>query len=274
MKRDIITIDQKKCNGCAACIPNCPEGALQIINGKACLVSDLLCDGLGACIKRCPQDAITIEQLESKPYDERQVMEHIVRQGADVVRAHLKHLSEHGQHAFLGEAISFLTEAGIAIPDYTRDAAKPVACGCAGSQPKTIERPAAGSTSTAAAEVSSQLATWPVQLHLVNPRAAYLKKADLLIAADCTAFAYGNFHQRFMRGRVPIIFCPKLDHAAEAYTEKLAQVIALNDIASVTLVRMEVPCCDLESIVTAAIKSSGKQVIIKEYTISIDGSII
>lgn len=273
MKRDIIKIDETKCNGCGMCIPNCPEGAMQIIDGKARLISDLFCDGLGACIGHCPQGAITIEQRESVPYDERRVMDNIVKAGPAVTAAHLKHLKDHAQTDYLAQALAYLKEKNIAVP-----AEEPMKehepCGCPGSQAHDLRHRAPAPAGTAG-PVPSELNQWPIQLHLINPQAPYFKNADLVVAADCVPFAYGDFHRRFLKGKMLVNFCPKLDDAADVYVAKLAALFAHNDIKSVTLVHMEVPCCfGVEKIVTEAIRQSGKNVIIKEYTVSIQGEIL
>ncbi|MGA2090266.1 MAG: 4Fe-4S binding protein [Endomicrobiales bacterium] len=273
MKRDIIKIDEEKCNGCGMCIPNCPEGALQIIEGKIRLISDLFCDGLGACIGHCPQGAISIEQRDSQPYDERQVMANIVKAGPAVTAAHLKHLKDHGQTEFLNQALTYLRQNNIAVPPESTSEEK-APCGCPGSAMKDLRasRPAKGET---CGPVLSELAQWPIQLHLINPQAPYFKNAELVIAADCVPFAFGDFHQRFLKGKKLIIFCPKLDDSAEVYISKLTELFKVNNIKSVTLVHMEVPCCfGVEKYVTEAISQSGKNVILKEYTISLTGEIV
>lgn len=276
MKRKIIKIDEEKCTGCGDCIPNCPEGALQIIDGKARLISDLFCDGLGACIGTCPQGAITIEEREAEKYDERKVMANIVKMGANVIQAHLKHLKEHNEIGYYTEAINFLKEKNIEIPSKEGEKEHSHQGGsCPGSRimdfrnskPKTAEN----TTVTHTSEINN----WPIQLQLINPNAPYLKNADLLIAADCVPFTYANFHQRFLKGKVLIIFCPKLDVTIEQYINKLTEIFKNQDIQSITLLHIEVPCCfGVESIVKEALTRAGKTIIIKEYTISLQGEII
>ena len=269
MKRDIIKINKEKCNGCGDCIPGCPEGALQVIDGKARLISDLFCDGLGACIGTCPQDAIEIEQREAVPYDEINVMENIVKEGPNVIKAHLKHLNDHGQNDFLKQAKDFLTERNIKIPEYESGT---VPGTCPGSMEMELEKPVSGGE---APVYSAELRNWPVQLQLLNPNAPYFKNADLLIAADCAPFAYANFHQRFLKNKILIIFCPKLDKTIEQYVDKLAEIFKNQDIKSISIVHMEVPCCSgIEVIVKRALEKSKKNIIIKDYTISIKGEII
>jgi NAD-dependent dihydropyrimidine dehydrogenase PreA subunit len=307
MKRKIISIDENKCTGCGQCIPDCPEGALQLIEGKARLVSDLFCDGLGACIGTCPEGAITVIEREAEAYDEKAVMATIVRQGKAVIRAHLEHLVGHGQKALYDTAIEYLIENTIAIPEHDNaaypgkkrhagqpapiqpvkglpagtcppgpDAHHPFA-GCPGSAARSIPRgdgtggkprqPAGGFT-------SSELRQWPVQLKLLNPAAPYFDNADLLIAADCVPFAYAEFHAEFLKDRIVIIFCPKLDSDIDGYITKLAEIFTLHPIKSITVVHMEVPCCGgVGYIVDKALALSGKKIPVNDRTVLIDGGI-
>jgi NAD-dependent dihydropyrimidine dehydrogenase PreA subunit len=270
MKRDIIRINNEKCTGCGSCVTGCPEGALQLIDGKARVVSDLFCDGLGACIGDCPEGAIDIETREAEPYDEHTAIEKIAKAGPNVIKAHLQHLKNHGQKDLVNEAIDFLEECNIEIPDYEGEK---MACGCPGSMALDLRRsdnqPHEQGIST------SELGNWPIQLQLLNPNAPYLKNAELLLAADCAPFAYANFHQRFMKGKVLIIFCPKLDKTIEEYVDKLSEIFQKQDIKSISIVHMEVPCCSgIEIIVKSALEKAQKNVIIKDYTVSINGEII
>lgn len=272
-KRKIITIDEEKCNGCGLCIPNCPEGAIQIINKKARLISDLFCDGLGACLGKCPQGAISIEEREAVDYDERKVMENIVKQGKDVIAAHLKHLAEHNQKEYLKEAVNFLKERGIDMKlENTEDAKN---SGCPGMRMADLRKKVQTQNSNIANHIEPQLNQWPIQLHLLNPNAPYFRDADLLFAADCVPFSYANFHNKFLKDKILVIFCPKLDGSNEAYVEKIAQILKINNIKSITMIHMEVPCCfGVVNIVQEALKESGKNIIIKEYTISLQGEIV
>ena len=275
MKRDIIKIDEERCTGCGQCIPNCPEGALQVIDGKARLVSDLSCDGLGACIGHCPEDAISIERREAEPYDERKVMETIVEAGPNVIRAHLDHLASHGQDAYRAQAAAYLREKGIPEP---APAAKAQDGGCPGARImdfRANEKAGPGEQPEGGAAPESQLRQWPVQLHLLNPHAPYFRGADLLVAADCVPFAYPGFHQRFLKGKALVVFCPKLDRSDEIYVEKLAEIIKHNDIKSITVLHMEVPCCfGTTRLVEEALKRSGKKVAVKDQTVSIRGELV
>ncbi len=268
-KRKIIKIDEKKCNGCGLCMPNCPEGALQIIDKKARLISDLFCDGLGACIGHCPQGAITIEEREAQAYSERKVMENVVKQGSNVIRAHLEHLGEHGETKYLQEAIDFLKENKIEVPQL-KDTQKNLPCGCPGSKVVDFRKEKARESSSGARQVS-ELGQWPIQLRLVPAFAPYLQNADLLIAADCVPFSYANFHADFLKGRTLLVGCPKFDDL-DAYQEKISQIIEHNNLKSITYVHMEVPCCfGLIDVIREAIENSGKKVPFKEVTISISG---
>ncbi len=272
MKRDIISIDEEKCTGCGNCVTGCPEGALQVIDGKARIISTLFCDGLGACIGECPEGAIEIEKRESEPYDEYKVMENIVKAGSNVIKVHLKHLNDHGQKEYLNQAINFLKEKNIKIPDYEEEG--PLPCACPGSMTQDLSENRQKSTNKPQI-LSAELKNWPVQLQLLNPDAPYLKNADLLISADCAPFAYVNFHQRFLKNKVLIIFCPKLDKTIDQYVDKLAEIFEKQNIKSISIVHMEVPCCSgIEVIVKRALEKSQKNIIIKDYTISIAGEII
>ncbi len=268
MKRDVIRIDENKCTGCGDCIPGCPEGAIQVVDGKARLISDLFCDGLGACIGTCPQDAILIEQREAQEYDEKKVMENIIKGGPNVIKAHLQHLNDHGQKKYLNQALNVLENSNIDVPDYEHE--KSFACGCPGSREIDLNGSVTGRNEPVI--LSAELRNWPVQLQLLNPNASYLKNADLLIAADCVPFAYPNFHQEFLKGKVLIILCPKLDKTIEEYVEKLAEIFTLQNINSISIVHMEVPCCSgIGVIVKRALEQAKKNIEITNYTISING---
>lgn len=279
-KRKIIKIDSGKCNGCGLCLPNCPEGALQIIDGKARLISDLFCDGLGACIGHCPQGAIQIEEREAGAYDEKKVMANIVKEGRNVIKAHLEHLKEHNQVRYFKEAVDYLKEQGIKNPLLEECAHGAVAgrhgglSACPGSKvidfrEKKEALPVRGGA--VCAKVESELRQWPVQIMLVPPFAPYLDNADLLIAADCVPFAYAGFHSDLLKGRALLVGCPKLDDV-QAYQEKFTQILKNNNVKSITYAHMEVPCCfGLVGVIKDAIAASGKAVPFKEAIISIRG---
>ena len=279
MKRNIIKIDEDKCNGCGMCIPNCPEGALQIIDEKARLVSDLFCDGLGACLGHCPLGAITVEEREAEPYDERRVMENVVKQGPNVIKAHLNHLKDHGETNFYQEAVAYLEEHNIQLPSEKKEehSHRHIPGGCLGAAAMKLERPLETDHSGGSFQKlpASQLRNWPVQLQLLNPNAPYLRGADILVAADCVPFAYAGFHQRFLKDKVVITFCPKLDQTIEQYVQKLAAIFAHQEIRSVSVVHMEVPCCSgTVRIIQEALELAQKVIPVKQYTISINGEII
>jgi NAD-dependent dihydropyrimidine dehydrogenase PreA subunit len=311
MKRKIISIDETKCTGCGQCIPDCPEGALQLIDGKARLVSDLFCDGLGACIGTCPEGAISVIERVAVPYDEKIVMTNIVKQGEPVIRAHLEHLASHGQRELYNEAIEFLIEQDYPIPEhegpeYREKTAAPCAghpeagrvgegvchpkppasfAACPGAAARSIPRPAGagplpkprppGQGSRKILEDTvSELRQWPVQLSLLNPAAPYFENADLLVSADCVPFAYPGFHANLLQGKILIIFCPKLDADTEGYIEKLAEIFRIHAIKSITVARMEVPCCGgVRYIVEKALEKAGVTIPLAEKTITINGSL-
>ena len=274
-KRKIIKIDEEKCNGCGLCIPNCPEGAIQIIDGKAHLISDLFCDGLGACLGHCPQGAITIEEREAQEYDERKVMENIARQGKNVIKAHLEHLRDHNEKEYLRQAIDFLKEKNINVPfeEVKRHSGHThSSSGCPSAKIMDFrKKEEAAQEDKPFLKTQSQLKTWPVQIMLVPPFAPYLNNTDLLIAADCVPFAYADFHQDLLREKVLLVGCPKLDDM-QVYQEKINQILKQNNIKSITYAHMEVPCCfGLVSIIKQAISQSGKNIPFKEIIISIKG---
>jgi len=278
-KRKIIKIMHEKCNGCGLCIPNCPEGALQIIDGKARLISDLFCDGLGACLGHCPEGAIIIEEREAEKYDEKKVMANIVKQGKNTIKAHLIHLRDHGENELLRLAIEYLSENNpeINVPELVHgEEMHGHGGGCPGSKVKDMrgrgsEVSKSGGLAKTEEGNTPEIQNWPVQIKLVPVHAPYFNGADLLIAADCVPFAYPKFHQDLLKGRIVLIGCPKLDDNA-FYAEKLGQIIKENDIKSVTVAHMEVPCCfGILQSVEAAIEASGKNIAMKEATIATNG---
>jgi ferredoxin len=261
-------------------VPACHEGAIKIIDGKARLAGDSLCDGLGACLGECPQGAITIEEREADGYDEIEALENILKEGPEAVRAHLKHLEDHGQTGYLKEAKRYLQTKEEAVAHDNKTAGSS-ACGCPGSAMRDFRgkvKAAFAATpdpSAAQGPARSELQQWPIQLRLLNPRAPFFQNADLVVSADCVPFTYADFHRKFLKGKILVMFCPKLDEDLEEYVEKLAVIFKENDIKSVTIIRMEVPCCGgTEKIVEEALKRSGKNVILRGYTISLEGEII
>ena len=232
MIRRIIQIDREKCNGCGACAEACHEGAIAMVDGKAELMRDDYCDGLGDCLPACPTGAITFVEREAAAYDEQTVMENKQKK---------------------------MRKEGMTLP-----------CGCPGSQSRQIKRAEDPHAGAQCAVQESRLSQWPVQIKLVPVNAPYFDGAKLLIAADCTAYAYAAFHERFMRGHITLVGCPKLDSVD--YAEKLTEIIRKNDVKSVTVVRMEVPCCGgLERAAVTALKNSGKFIPWQVVTVTLDG---
>lgn len=283
MKREIIKIDEEKCNGCGLCIPSCPEGALQIIDGKARLVSDLMCDGLGACIGECPEGAIEIEEREAEPYNEVAVIKEIVKFGENTVVAHLKHLLDHNEMMYFETAVGYLEENSGSIGFDLEDVldkvyAKSVGGDCAhGGCPgaKGFERDGVPRDEVPGDVVPSQLRQWPVQMHLINPSAPHFRNAEVLLAADCVAFSVGNFHQKYLKGRSLAIACPKLDQGKEVYVEKLKSMIDEANIKELNVMVMEVPCCSgLVHIATLARDGVSRRVPIKKTVIGIKGDVL
>lgn len=275
MRRQIITIDESKCDGCGNCIPGCPEGALQVIDGKARLVSDLMCDGLGACVGECPQGAITVEDREAAPYDERKVMAVIVKQGEHTLRAHLDHLKQHGQAEHYATALAFLTERGIPEPGETAPShAAGHGGGCPGSRAMAFSRKE-DPVQEAAGAIPSALTHWPVQMHLLSPHAPHFKGSDFLLAADCVAFSLGNFHAEHLKGKTLGIACPKLDEGQQIYLEKLRALIDEARINTLTVMIMQVPCCrGLLALAQQAAAQSSRKVPIKCIVVGIQGEIL
>jgi NAD-dependent dihydropyrimidine dehydrogenase PreA subunit len=248
MLRKIVKIDRDKCDGCGVCVPSCAEGAIKIVDGKAVLAADSLCDGLGACLGECPRDAITVEEREADGFDEAAVEQHLAAQGRPVPNHH------HSAPA-------------PAAPSHHHHG------GCPGSRAMSFDRPQETPASEALGSRQSQLAQWPVQLHLVSTSAPYFQGADLLITADCVPVAYAGYHEDFLKGRAVVMGCPKLDDN-QFYQQKLTELFIRSDIRSVTVLKMEVPCCGGIAVAARqAIAASGKQIPYNEVTIGIQGQI-
>jgi len=276
MMRKIIKIDGERCTGCGQCIPNCPEGALRIIDGKARIISDLFCDGLGACIGHCPEGAISVEEREAEKYDERKVMENVIKQGGNVIKAHLEHLKDHNQTEYLQEAIKFLKEQNMEVPieEYEEERSG-LPCGCPGTVIKDFREEQKGvkDVDVESPRHVSQLRQWPVQLMLVPPHASFLKDADLLVVSDCVPCAYPDLHNDLLKGRILLVGCPKFDNV-EFYRKKFTEILRNNNIKSVTVAIMEVPCCfGLYNLVSDAIEESKKTIPLKKYTIGVKGDL-
>jgi ferredoxin len=259
-KRRIIEIERDLCDGCGLCTTACAEGALQLDgDNKAVLVRELYCDGMGACLDVCPTGALKVIERDSEAYDARAAYQHVLTsRGLDAAR--LVHgIEEHGDHSH-----------GPKGREHGKEAA-PLACGCPGSLAQVITRDEETADKTVSGR--SELTQWPVQLHLVSPLAPYLQNADLLVAADCTAFALGSFHQDLLKGKKLVIACSKLDDT-ENYVEKLAEIIKRNDIRSLTVAIMTVPCCSgLHRMVQEAVERSGAPLRPKKVVVGIDGRI-
>jgi NAD-dependent dihydropyrimidine dehydrogenase PreA subunit len=251
MLRKIVTIDPDKCDGCGLCVPSCAEGAIKLVDGKAILSADNLCDGLGACLGECPRDAIRIEERDADEFDEAVVEKHLAAMRKPAP-AHLH--------------TTAATPA--AVPHQHHGSG-----GCPGSRAMSFAPPEAASESAPSGSRQSQLAQWPVQLHLVSTTAPYFQGADLLITADCVPVAYAGYHEDFLKGKAVVMGCPKLD-ANNFYTQKLTELFSKSDIKSITVLKMEVPCCGgIAMAARQALAASGKQIAYKEVTIGIQGQI-
>lgn len=243
MLRKVVKIDQEKCDGCGLCVPSCAEGAIRMINGKAVLSADNLCDGLGACLGECPRDAISIEEREADDFDEAAVEKHLAAQGSPAP----VHQSAAPVHQHTG--------------------------GCPGSRAMSFAPAPTTTESAPAGSRQSQLAQWPVQLHLVSTTAPYFQGADLLITADCVPVAYAGYHEDFLKGKAVVMGCPKLDDN-NFYTQKLTELFTRSEVRSITVLKMEVPCCGGIAVAARqALAASGKQIPYSEVTIGIKGEI-
>jgi NAD-dependent dihydropyrimidine dehydrogenase PreA subunit len=273
LRRSIIAIDEAACNGCGQCIPNCPEGAIQLIDGKARLVSDLMCDGLGACLGHCPEGAISVEEREAEPYDEERVMGNVVRQGPNTIRAHLAHLRDHGQAEYHAEAIAYLERHGIPVPS-EEELPMIEHHGCPGSRAMAFAREDAAAQAEAGSQPSA-LRHWPVQMHLLSPAAPHYRGSDMVLAADCVAYALGDFHQGFLKGKTLGIACPKLDDGQDVYLAKLKALIDEARLNTLTVAIMEVPCCrGLLALAQQAAAQASRKVPIKAVVVGVQGQVL
>lgn len=272
MLRKIIQIDEEKCTGCGLCAAACHEGAIAMVDGKAKLIRDDYCDGLGDCLPACPAEAIHFTIREAAAYDEAAVLEHKqkkLQSQEKQEKIEMQKKIENSEQMNLQKKME--------NPKEQAGEGAVLACGCPGTQAKKIERTEYmhGEQQDIAdfGERPSRLSQWPVQIKLAPVNAPYFKGAKLLVAADCTAYAYANFHEKFIKGRITLAGCPKLDNID--YSEKLTEILKRNDIRDVTIVRMEVPCCGgLEKAVRTALQSSGKWIPWQVVTISTDGRIL
>jgi len=244
--RKVVRIDEELCDGCGECVPSCAEGAIRVIDGKARLMADNLCDGLGACLGDCPQGALTVEERDADEFDE------------DAVESHLASLRGDEPVAKPSPMESLKAQSG----------------GCPGSRMITFDTPADAAAENAGS-VSSELRQWPVQLHLVPPMAPYFKGADLLLAADCTAFAVGDFHSKFLKSKSLAVACPKLDQNQEIYLQKLVSMIDDAQINTITVLIMQVPCCTgLAILATEAASRASRKVPVKRVVVDMKGHVL
>lgn len=248
MLRKIVKIDPVKCNGCGVCVPSCAEGAITIVNGKAVLAAEKLCDGLGACLGECPLGAITVEEREAEAFDETAVNQHLKSQGTSA-SDHQPALAPQPAHA-----------------DHNHG-------GCPGSRAMNFARPEKSTVQEQQGSRQSQLGQWPVQLSLVSTSAPYFQGADLLVTADCVPVAYAGYHEDFLKGKAVVMGCPKLDDN-NFYQQKLTELFIKSDIRSVTVLKMEVPCCGGIALATRqALTASGKQIPYSEVIITLQGEV-
>ncbi len=251
MKREIILIDEEKCNGCGNCIDNCAEGAMEIVNGKARLVSDSYCDGLGACLSHCPQDALNIIKRDAPDFDEEAVNIYLKKMGRQPLPV--------GQNNSASQK-----------PDHSSHAKS----GCPSARVIKREIPTSSDNNGNRPKAQSMLGQWPIQLKLVPANAPFLDNADLIISADCAPFAYPDFHETFLKGNAIAIGCPKLDNI-DFYIERMTEIFTESTIKSITVVHMEVPCCfGLNHAVDQALSASKKEIPLKKVTIGINGEIV
>ena len=254
VKRNIIKINEELCNGCGLCAKGCHEGALQIIDGKARLISELYCDGLGACIGDCPMNAISVEEKEVEAYDEIAVIKRIIPKGDKVLEAHLQHLKNHGEMNLLQQGIQYLKDNDIPVPALTQP------------QPQNV----ISVSQLSAFKPMSVSINWPVQLHLINPQSGVFNNADLLLVADCVAYANPKLYSELLVGKKLAIACPKLDVNKESYVNKLIQMIDDSKINSLTVAIMEVPCCGgLIRLVEMAMEKSQRKIPVTKVVVKI-----
>ena len=254
VKRNIIKINEELCNGCGLCAKGCHEGALQIIDGKARLISELYCDGLGACIGDCPMNAISVEEKEVEAYDEIAVIKRIIPKGDKVLEAHLQHLKNHGEMNLLQQGIQYLKDNDIPVPALTQP------------QPQNV----IPVSQMSAFKPMSASINWPVQLHLINPQSGVFNNADLLLVADCVAYANPKLYSELLVGKKLAIACPKLDVNKESYVNKLIQMIDDSKINSLTVAIMEVPCCGgLIRLVEMAMEKSQRKIPMTKVVVKI-----
>lgn len=285
MLRDIIKINEDLCTGCGDCVQSCHEGALQIIDGKARLISDLMCDGLGACIGDCPEGAITIEKRHAEPYNELKVMELMIKKGKNTIIAHLKHLKDHNELDLLKDGINYLKTNTELSNDEKSEIIKTVhhsqanhtqnhGNNCPGAKSMSF-KPTQQIEIGKQNDIPSQLTQWPVQMHLINPQASFFKNSDVVLAADCVAYAVGNFHTNWLKNKSLIIACPKLDSGLDSYIEKIKILVNQAQINTLTVMMMVVPCCrGLLQIVNQALQQTQRKIPVKAVVVDLQGKIL
>lgn len=292
MIREIVNIDEDLCNGCGQCVPACHEGAIQIIDNKARLVSDLMCDGLGACLGHCPTGALTIEKREAEAYNEIDVIKTMVLKGKNTVVAHLKHLKQHNEMAYLKKGVQYLSDNSDKLsfdveevmkevhnsgkPNaHSHSAAKNNGHSCPGSKAMSFEPKEMLIDGKDSVSGRSELQQWPVQMHLINPQASYFQGADVVLAADCVAYALGNFHQKYLKGKKLTIACPKLDSGLDSYLQKITSLIDDAKINTLHVMIMQVPCCGgLKQLAQQAVSNAIRKVPIKLTIVGLEGNIL
>ncbi len=260
MKRKIIEINEEKCNGCGKCINICAEAALELVDGKAKLTKDFFCDGLGACLDVCPVDALKIVEKDSDEYSPTKAYEHVKNKMGETE----------------AKKIHDYDKIKSTVEKETQSNDEPMKCGCPSSMMRDFrDKDNQNTDETISIKAESELRQWPIQLHLQSPAAPYFKDADLVIAADCVPFTYANFHARFLKDKILIMFCPKLDLDMDQYVEKLTDIFKHQNIKSLTIVHMEVPCCGgVEHMIKQALAAADKNITIKDYTISVQGALV
>lgn len=275
MVRRVIEIDEEACIGCGLCANACHEGAIGMVNGKAKLMRDDYCDGFGDCLPACPVDAIKFIEREAAAYDEAAVLAaKKAKETANKLNSAMNNIQNNGIENTTQKAMENSLNVNINYGSH-RDADMIEPCGCPGTRAKTIvhDNDSCNTNNTVSGKIQSELTQWPVQIQLLPVTAPFYHNANFLIAADCTAYAYGDFHRQFVKNRTVLVGCPKLDDAD--YQSKLTAIISQNDIKSVTIVRMEVPCCGgLENAAKEALRASGKFIPWQVVTISTDGRIL
>lgn len=288
MKRTIIKIDEDACDGCGNCVEGCHEGALQLIDGKAVMISEIYCDGLGACIGECPVGAITLEKVEALPYSETAVMERLIPKGKAVILAHLNHLKECGEKELVNQGLAYLVEKGIQVAFECKsdtlqneDDKHHAGHGCPGTVMREVKTaipafsPAFTMQAAPGTPQASELRQFPVQLHLINPQSNLFRGSHLLLASDCSAFASGEFHSRFLKGKSLAIACPKLDMNQEAYVGKLTTLMDEAEIETLTVLMMEVPCCGGLLRLAEKARSQAKRFVpIKSVYLTVSGNLL